>query len=477
MLVSLFGMVLLVRYLDSNDYGALAILMALPQMINVFFSLGYNLTITRYFPNLETKEKIAETFWRIFFQRCYIGIGVSILLVIFFNYYAESFCLLRYKDHFMIYQFAVISQIGSMYITILLNARYQQKINLIIFTFEQVARLSIICIGIRLGKSFIFFVFFFTVLHVIKLLFGIFIIVNRYGVFRIIDIFMSPEETKKERSYRRTCYFNELGTSFLRTDIDRYILAYFSQSIQVAIYAIATNILKRIVNVMPISMFKPLLEPAFYGKYDESKKNSHLNRMFQFSFKAGNILGFLYLTIFISSGKEIMQIVFKQQYAVDAYYPLLVFLIFLMCYSIPVDLVAKAIQKPIILLMSKVVAPLNIAIGIPMAIYHGALGIAVATALCILTKQALVYILLKRYCHITIPWNTVWKLLANSLSIMFVSWFLTKYFSVSVLLRIPIGFIMYFVFLKYSSIFNQFEKELLCSLMPDKIKGLANKML
>jgi len=474
MLIPLIGTILLVRYLTSSEYGILVLFVGLVAMINVFFSFGYDHYITRYVPSIKNKKEIAEILWNILSRRLLIALAISVILILTFQFFAKSFDIHDYYYEFLFYQIAIISQIGSLYITRILNARFLQKYELILTIIHQSSRLALICIGIILEKKFMYFIIIFSSLGISRLVIGILIFTYRFGGPDFYDILNFRKEEKEKKSYRRISYINNIGNSFLGTNIDRYILAYFSQNIQVAIYAISTNLLGKILNIMPLRMFFPLLEPAFYSKYDETGKSSDLNRIFQFVFNQGNIISFLFLSLFIPLGKDILQFLFNQNYILAAYWPIIIFLGFLMVYSIPLGMVDKAIKKPKILLIAKVTGLLNIAIGIPLASYYGALGMALATSFSVVLKQIITLILTRKYIELKIPWKSTFKLIVNSAVVMLILFYLHNKLQVNLILLISLGVLIYFILLKLNPILNSYEKKLMESLVPNRFTKIVD---
>jgi O-antigen/teichoic acid export membrane protein len=277
-----------------------------------------------------------------------------------------------------------------------------------------------------------------------------------------------------------------LGVNFLSSDFSKWILATFSNPLQLAIYGLTTQILRKILDFYPLRMFKPLAEPAMYGKYDEKKEGAALNKMFQFFYNANNIFGFMVLAIFLPLGRDLLLTFFKREYTADTYYPLIIFMFFVVFYSIPLGIVAKAIEKPKILLWAKLSVIGNIGIGIPLAAFFGAVGMAVAAAFSVMLKNAIIYILAKKHVELQIPWMSTVKSLLNTLITAAVIYGLKlsgvfDYFIGTVNLGLfvlaGIGVIVYMGVSKFNSIFSISEKELLFSLMPKKAKNLANKIL
>ena len=476
-LVALLGMVFLVRYLDGDQYGVLAIITGLPLLFNLFISFGYDAYIIRYVPNIRDRHLIGEIIWKIIAQRTALAIIISLLLIAAFDLYAQSFGLVEYYYAFVIYQLGVVCHIAYTNIVTSLNARFLQKYVLLLSVIQQSIRIGTILIGVYLQKEFDFFIIGFTVAIASSTVASFLIFAARFKIPSIKGLFKIRKEDIEEKSYRRISYINSMGTSFLGTDIDRYILGYFSTNLQVAIYAIATRVLKQLMFFYPHQMFKSVLEPAFYNKYDGSKNKTDLNSMFQFLFNANCIVGFFFIAIFYPLGNILLEFVFDQEYVLDAYWPLLIFLFFIVFYAIPLGLVAKAIKKPQILLYSKLSLILNLGAGIPLAYYYGALGMTIATSLSVVLKNVIIFVMSSKYVLIRIPWIATVRSGMNATAVLLVLYLLNNLIPGMVVLKIAVGTLVYLVMTKVNPVFNKEQKKLFVSLVPHKFKKLAKALL
>ena len=476
-LVSLLGMVLLVRYLSGTEFAVLAILNGLPVMINMYIAAGYNFSITRFVPDIRDKQQVGRIVWQILLHRLLIAAAVCLVLVLVFDLIDVRFGLQGYRTHFTVYQAAVLAQIGFLYLTAALNARFKQKTLLAVSIVHQSLRLAVIYAGVYAGRDLLFFIAAFTLIHLLTFLFGAVLFGRRHGWPRLPSLLRYRYENREIKSYRRLSYFNQLGTSFLSTDIDRYILAYLSNSIQVAIYALATQILRKALQLMPSRLFNPVIEPAFYARYDESGEAAELNRMFQFIFNINLVVSLLYLSLFIPLGRDLLVLVFKQDYVGRAYWPLLIYLVFMLLYFIPLGLMAKAVKKPQILLVSKISSLFNLAIGIPMAYFWGAPGIALATAVSMALKSLIIYILLHRLVAIRIPWRALLTAFQNGLVTALVLAFLRIGVGLSPVLLLIAGAGLYLLLSYFFNLLDDGQKKLVRSLLPERFQGMAGVLL
>ncbi len=476
-LVALFGMVFLVRYLDGEEYGVLVIITGLPLLFNLFISLGYDAYIIRYIPNIQDKLLIGDKIWKIVFQRTVLAAIISITLVGLFNYYAEPFGLADYYFAFVIYQLSVVCHVVYTNLITALNAKFLQKYVLFLSVIHQLIRVGTILLGVFQQEQFDFFIVGFTLATALSTILACTLFSIRFKLPEFKELLKLSNETSEEKNYRRISYINSMGTSFLGTDIDRYMLGYFSTNTQVAVYAIATRVLRQLMFFYPHQMFKSVLEPAFYNKYDESSKKSDLNRMFQFLFNANSIVGFLFIAIFYPLGERLLVLVFDQDYVLEAYWPLLIFLFFIVFYAIPLGLVAKAIKRPEILLYSKLSVILNVAVGIPFSYHYGALGMAIATSLSVVLKNIIIFVMSSRLVTIHIPLRATFRSVINALTTLLIIYLMDYFWEGLLLVKILLGVLFYIAMLKLNPVFSIDQQKLFVSLLPASLKKIGRLLL
>lgn len=472
MLVALFGMVLLIRYLDADQYGVYALLAGLPMLLNIFLSLGYDQYLVRYLPKLEGRSEIGALVWNIVFWRLLTVIGASVVLSLAFPLFADKFGLEGYYQHFLIYQLAIFAHIGYLLFEKVFNTRFKQNVIMICRAFYEVARFGVILIGIELEKDLLFFVIGLALSELLNFLLLAAVFLKQYGLVTLVKIVKPRKEEKEEKDYRLGSYVEKFGASFLGTDIDRYILAYFSTNVQVAVYAVATKTLTKLLTFYPNRMFKFVSEAALFSKYDKKESDESLNKVFSFLYNANNVVAFLFLAIFIPLGKDLLDFVFENDYVKQAYWPLVIFLCFLIFYSVPLTLIARAIKRPKILVYSKLSFIVNIAVGIPLSQSYGATGMALATAGSVVLQNVIVYILINQTNKLEIPWISTLKCMmisAATVAILEVSYGYVD----SLFVNIVIGLLSYLILFKIIKILNDYEIDLFLSLLPKKLVRVA----
>jgi len=476
-LVALFGMVLLVRYLEAFEYGVYALLSAMPIMMNRFFALGYDQYLTRYLPGIDNDQDVSYTVWHIISRRVLLTSCISLLLMLSFDWYSANFGLSDYYQHFFYYQGIVVLFTANDLLRKALLARFSQKVILLNNIITESLRVVIIMYGVHHRLDLLFFI---KGLLTVELAGFIMIAIHFNRLYEMrywFSLLQLRKENREEKSYRWGSYIDKLGGSFLSTDIDRYILAFISTNTQVAIYAISTKILTKILNFYPGRMFQHVIAPALYTTYDRNQLTSDLNRMFKFVYSANNIIGILFLAVFIPLGKDLLILVFHQDYIADAYWPLTFFLIFLVFNNIPLNFVAQAIKRPRILVISKLTFIFNLAVGIPAAFYFGALGMAIATASSGAIRNMIIFLLINKHTKLVLPWVATLKSIFNGIVTILLLVLLDNSIEGLLLLKVLAGIMIYGALSKANTVFDQEEHALFISLVPHKLQKFASALV
>ncbi|WKN41968.1 oligosaccharide flippase family protein [Tunicatimonas pelagia] len=479
-LVALFGMILLVRYLPPIEYGAYAILNGMVPMLNLFISFGYDQYLFRYIPSLEDNKQVGYVVWHIVGRRVVIATAITLLLILTFNYFDDSIGLNGFFLHFAIFQIIVVLSIGNTILKQAFLIRLSQDIVFGTNVVYELSRVAVVVVGINQQEEFLFFIIGFAACETLFTVLSSFFFVRNYGFPGLKRIIRKREETPDEKAYRKASYIDKLGGSFLGTDIDRYILAYFSNNVQVAIYAISTRILTKFLKFYPHLMFKHIFEVALYTKFDASQRDSDINRSFSIIYNANNIVSFLAIAIFVPLGREMLDFALKQEYTQQAYLPICIFLVFLIFNSIPLGMVAKTIKKPKILLIARLSTVVNLGVGIPMAYQFGAVGMALATTLSQFLQKVIIYFLLKKHIDLKLQGIATLKSVVNCVVTIGILYLIDQYtptYTWLLFLKIAVGLGLYLLLMKFNSVFSAEDKERLLTLLPKKLQKPAGYVL
>jgi O-antigen/teichoic acid export membrane protein len=401
--LSLLSMVLLVRYLEPQEYGVWSILAALSTVVNLFASFGFGEFVIRFVPGIEQASDVARTIWSVVARRMALATLASVVLVATFGFYAARFELTAYGLHFAIYQLVVIFGLGSLYLQYAMNARFMQRELVLRAIPTQMTLIGLTLFGIWRRETLLYFVIVTSAVTVASFALNAYIVGRRYRP-SWAALFGPVPQTPAQVRYRRLSYLDEFGVNFLSTDIARYLVSYFSNNVEVAIYSVATTIVARLQLFLPGWMLKSLTDAAFYSRYEQTGDPADLARMFRLLYGVNTVASFAFVAAFFPFGRELLELVFREAYGA-AYAPVLILLLFLVLHFMPVGLVAKALQRPEILIYSKVAVLLNIGLGIPLTIRYGATGMVLATALSVALKNAIMLVLVRRDMKLPLPWR------------------------------------------------------------------------
>jgi O-antigen/teichoic acid export membrane protein len=401
--LSLVSMVLLVRYLDPREYGVWAMLAALSTMVNLFASFGFGEFILRFVPAIEPPSEVARTIWSIVVRRMAMAALVSVVLVASFGLYAARFELTDYRVHFEIYQLAVFFALGSLALQYAMNARFMQREVVLLAFPVQTILVGLTLLGIWWHETLLYFVVVTTAVTAANFVLSAYVVARRYPP-SWAALFGPVPQTAAQVRYRRLSYLDEFGVNFLSTDIARYLISYFSNNVEVAIYSVATTIVARLQFFLPGSMLKSLTDATFYSRYEQTRDPADLARMFRLLYGVNTVASFLFVAAFLPFGRELLELVFREAYGA-AYAPVLILLLFLVLHFMPVGLVVKALQRPEVLIYSKAAVLLNVGLGIPLASRHGATGMVIATALSVALKNAIMLVFVRREMTLPLPWR------------------------------------------------------------------------
>jgi len=401
--LSLVGMVLLVRYLSPADYGVWMLLQGLIGVVELFASFGFLMVLVRSLPALDERREIAGLVWSVTLRRLVFAAAIAALLVAAFPLYAARYEIEAHRFEVSLVPAFLVPAVGSAYLAASLQALFEQRSVLTASLAYQLVMLSATALGIVQGRPLAYFVIVSASANWAQFVVLAALFARRFGGPRRADLRRALPETDDQRRYRRVSWLDDLGVRVLSTDIDRYLIGFFSQSAQVAIYAVAATITSRLEYFLPHRMLQSVIEPAIYRRYEETGGVSGVAPIFGAIFKVNYVLAFGFLAVFVPLGGELLRAVFGDVY--DASWaPTVIFLAFLAFNSNPLGMVIHAVRRPELLVFSKVVIPLNFVLAWLLVPRYGALGMAAATGATMVLKNTALFAVAKRQLGLSIPW-------------------------------------------------------------------------
>jgi O-antigen/teichoic acid export membrane protein len=471
--LSLVSILLLVRYLDPREYGVWALLLAAPGIVQLWISFGNHYYISRFIPGRPDLPGVAAEVWSIVIRRLLLAGAVSLALVLSFPLYSARFDLIGYFDHLVVYQAALILNIGNIYLDLALRARFLQKHILAISLAVQCLIVTATVVGIERGEDLLYFVQVVSAAAVVNFASFATAFGATHGPPRIATLLRPPARTAEARSYTRATYLADFGVAFLHTDIDRYLIGFFSSNVHVALYAVAATIYTRLQQLLPRALFRSLLDATFFSRFEQTRDPRELNRMFRFIFKTSALPTFYFLSIFVPLGHEILGFLFRDAYAA-AYGAVVIFLACMTFTAMPVDMTLMALKESKILVYAQAPLVLNFALGIPLVIYFGATGMAFATATSVVLKNTIMYIYARRRFTLQIPWGACFRCAAAATVAGLAA--LSSARMAGLLPAIAAGTVVYALFVRMLKPLDEEERGLLSKMIPDRL-GFAIPLL
>jgi O-antigen/teichoic acid export membrane protein len=465
--LSLTGMLLLVRYLPPNLYGKWAVMIGFGAPIILFSSLGFLHSLMRFTPALEDAEGRSRFLWSVLFRRLAVALVICIATFLAFPLFAERLGLAEQSEvlSWLIPGFFLLT--ASQYLVVGLNAGFHQREVFYGSVLQQSGILITVLLGIQWKADLVYFAAAQFVANAIYTLFNLTVAIRYLGGPRWVDLKTKHHEGSEETHYRRSSFVDDLGNSFISPDMSRFILAAFSTSPQVAIYAVATNIVQRLRALMPLEVFRPLATVVFFKRFEETSTIAEINRMFHLLFTVNRIVTVAYLALFIPIGHEALVWVFRADYG-DSYLPALALLISMGVFGMPIGLVAQTLRRPQWLVYSKIAVLLNLGLGIPLTIEYGALGMACATALSELSKNLIVYGLLRREFEIRYPWGASIRIFMAATVVALLLLFLKQH--INFIVAGGLGGVAWLVSIRVFQVLSNDQRQLLRGVTPPRFQ-------
>ncbi len=473
-LLSLVGMLLLVRYLPPALYGQWVVLLAFGAPIMIFTSLGFRHSLLRFTPAIEGQYDRSRFLWSVLFRRLRLVLVLCVATYLAFPLFDARLGLEGQSDVLLLLTPGFFLFAVNQYLVVGLNAGFRQREVFIGSVVYQAALLLGVVLGIRLEEQLPFFAGAQLVATSFYTLFNLAAGAHYLGKPELRDLTHRHQENSEERQYRLNSFVDDIGNSLLSPDMSRFILAAFSTSPQVAVYAVATNITQRLRALTPLEVFRPLTTVIFFKRFEEVGTVGEVNRMFHLLFAVDRIVTMSFLVLFVPLGYEALVWLFRLDYGAS-YLPIVLLMIGLGLFKMPIGIVAQTLRRPRALVYSKLAVLLNIGLGIPLTIEYGAVGMAAATATSELAKNVIVYGLLRREFRIRYPWLSAMRFLLAGILVGGLLWWLqgTVHFMVAGVA----GAAAWLLAIRAFRVINAEDAKILSEIIPARFRRTASLLL
>ncbi len=466
-LLSLIGILLLVRYLPADSYGAWMMMLGLAAPIFLLTSIGFRHSLIRFMPALETRYEKARLIWSVLFRRLLLLFLICFVLYFTFPFYAESIGLVNQLTVFTVLLPTYMILAVNQYLVLTLNATFRQREVLAGSVIQQIIGISGVLIGIQAEQGLLYFAYVQLVANASASTFNAIAVIRYVGGPTWSDLRMKHSENSEELHYRRASFVDDLGSMLLSADISRIIIASFSTNFQVAIYSVAVSIVDRLRALIPMEIFRPLATVTFFRRHEETGTIEEVNRMFAFIFAINRIVAVAFLAFFIPLGQEALIWLFRSDYG-GSYLPALLLLVTIGIVGMPVGLVAQALNRPQFLVYSKLAVLVQIAVAISLVPAYGAIGMASAVLLSELARNLIVLGLLRREFPIRYPWASTFRFFLAAVVVSGLLWVLQAY--MHFIFAAVLGLFAWALSIRAFRLLNSDEKKLLATMVPEKFQ-------
>jgi O-antigen/teichoic acid export membrane protein len=471
---SLVGMLLLVRYLAPDTYGVWVILVGLAAPLLLVFSMGQLHALLRFMPALDDAEDRRELLWRVAIRRVVlIAVGLAVLFVAY-PMFAERFGIEGQRTIMAILLPGFVALAANEYLVAALNVAFRQREIFFATASQQIVFVGGVALGIVFERDLGYFAVMFSLAAVIQSGIAFLVCVRHFGGPKLAHLRGPAVEAAGQRRYRLTSYVDDVGTMLLSSPVNRLLLAGLANTGEVAIFAVASNIVDRLLALQPIQVFRPIATVSLFARFEQSGDISDLNRMFRFIFGVDRSVSMLFLVLFAPLGEPILTFVFRPEYAAS-YAPAVVLIATTALFTMPAGMIAQTLKRPQALVWSKLAILINLGLGIPLTLRYGALGMASAAAISSLVRNAIVYLVLRLEFDLRFPWSTLGRYVAAGVTSMLVIEGLERV--LPLLAAGAIGLVVYAISLRIFAVLDVSDRALLVSLLPTRVQGAAHLLL
>ncbi|MGB9561603.1 MAG: oligosaccharide flippase family protein, partial [bacterium] len=297
LIVWLFG-----RKLAVEEYGIYNIFQAFLVYISIFSSLGFPLTLYRFFP--EFHEKKAFKLMKNIFIKAIVLRGIYAFLIIqiiilFYDKISPLFHITGYRNIFIIWGIGMLLSIELEHYLLTYSSLFLHRTYTTIYGIYSLIRLILISYALFTNPSLKWVVN----AEVFSLILQFFLLTSV-----LVKKFPQKSEEKEttEYTFKRLSryaiysYFQDIADVFFYINTDFFIISYFLGNIWTGIYAMGANLALMISRWYPVELFIDIIRPVFFKTYARYKSDDVLSEMFSFMVKCNLIVGlpvFLYLLI------------------------------------------------------------------------------------------------------------------------------------------------------------------------------------
>jgi len=473
-IISFVVTVLVLRELTVEVFGFYNILTGVVTVIGIFAVDPLLDIFYRYLPELDQLKDFKGL------RRLMVlggGISVSLLLLslVWLLYFGTSAI-----DFFNVSQIVSISSAFAVF-TVLFSIERILKAALSSLLFHKY--LSIFdTLRMLVRSSFLFFILGdldITLLLVVEsislALFNI--LATFYLIRKLINKISDTHSLNETFKMRRVVRYgllsalNGLGTGIVSRTSDYFIISAVSNTYQVGLYSFSFQIYNLIFKVLPLQEFYSVLRPMYFRYFSVKKGSKDISDIYNLIIKIMLPVYTFPVLYFLVFGQSVIELIYDPKY-IESYYVTVVVLLsmFTSVLFYPLSLVIMEQEKMEISLYSKITVVFSIVGGIFAMKSFGIIGVAVVTLLGGLSKDLIMFILIKRFVTINFRFKELFKftIISATTALLFLFFSPTiKNMFVLILVSSFFAIIWGILLIRFTT-FNQFEVTVLKKLIETK---------
>jgi len=461
--------ILIIRTLTRQDFAFYAFVLTLQAYIEEISSLGLPHIIQRYIPELRVQKSAAKI------KKCIvlcalIGFGASLLVsggAIFLIRFFPSSGLQKFSISILL-SGCILGMINFIFwifrlsLVALLHFREMS----IIWTLSSLSRLCAISIAFFIGGR-LFALIGIEIIIILLTSMVVFLITRR----KLFSLTSSNPKSEwphnffsRSKKYAFVSYSYDIAGLVLSSWTDLMVVAIFLSPGSLASLAFSTKVTRMFMKFTPGKFLESLITSVFINKYVINPSRDNLQRLFNFVLKVQvYFIAHLILTFWIL--KDVfVGLFFGQKYLTDSTLVLCVLLAEganVVIYSS--GLATRAIEKPSILLKSKIFAVYNILAYLILIKMFGVYGVVLATGSANWLALIYVYIMICKSADLRLPWKEFLYVAASVLVWSFSLLLFCNLIESNILLATSLGFLgalsLLVWFYLSLHVFNYKEKE------------------
>ncbi len=395
--------ILVVRKLSVEIYGTYNFLLSTLTFINIFALSSVTSVFNRFIPELAENKDIPKLL-KLLKVGVLSSVGIfvllSLMIYVFRKPYAEIFNIQNIEIYLLaLFVYMFFSYSKAIFDNIIKSLLLHKNASVFAIINSLFTAVLLIIFLPRLTVNILLYIS--AAGAFVYLIPSIFIIIRYFKTIKYEKI--NSVKLKKKEVVRYAAYssLNELGAGIIGKTSDNFIVAGAGNQYFVGLYSFSLKLYKLVFKLLPMKDFLTVLRPLFLGKFTKEFNKNEFDKVYNFIVKVMLLVYSLPFIYFFSFGKPFIEFIYGAKYFPS--FGVLVLLLagnFIAAYFYPLGLTIILKKRMEIAFYAKIIVVFSIFVGIWGMKNFGIMGVALATLIGDLLKNALMLFLAKRIIRI-----------------------------------------------------------------------------